>query len=119
MIDVLSEELISLPEAASLVPGRGTGKTADPKTLYRWADVGVRGVRLETIPAGTRLCTSREAMQRFFTALEARRSGPLAPAEDAPVARSEAQRQRDSERAARRLDGLMRGRTTQRRAASA
>ena len=38
-------------------------------TLRRWAGLGLRGVRLETIKVGARRCTSREALQRFVRRL--------------------------------------------------
>ncbi len=37
--------------------------------LYRWATEGLRGVHLETIQVGGTLCTSIEALQRFFERL--------------------------------------------------
>jgi hypothetical protein len=38
-------------------------------TIYRWATAGVAGVKLETIRVGGTLCTSFEALQRFFERL--------------------------------------------------
>ena len=38
-------------------------------TIYRWATKGMRGFRLETIRIGGTLCTSHEALQRFFDRL--------------------------------------------------
>ena len=46
MIDVLSEELLSLAQVAGMMPpGRG-GKRCNLATVYRWTDTGVRGVVL-------------------------------------------------------------------------
>lgn len=75
----LAEEVLSLTDAAKLLPRRRRGKKPHSSTLYRWATVGLRGVTLETLRVGGTLCTSREALQRFFVALGAQhgKSVPL------------------------------------------
>lgn len=65
MIDLQTETVVSLSEAAALLPRRRAGKRPHVATLYRWASRGCRGVVLETIQVGGTLCTSREAVQRF------------------------------------------------------
>lgn len=42
-----------------------------PSTMRRWAEEGCRGVRLETRRKGCRRQTSKEAVDRFFEALNA------------------------------------------------
>jgi len=71
MIDFVTEEVVSLNEAASHpgLPRRRRGKKPNVAILYRWAQVGVRGIRLETIQVGATKCTSVEALRRFFDAL--------------------------------------------------
>lgn len=71
MIDIKQEQPISLSRAArrSFLPRRRKGKRPHVATLYRWAQRGIRGVRLETIRVGGTLCTSVEAIQRFCDAL--------------------------------------------------
>lgn len=73
MIDLLTEDVLSLAQAAdqSVLPRRRGGKRPHASTLYRWATVGCRGVKLETIRFGGTLCTSLEALQRFTAALTA------------------------------------------------
>jgi len=68
MIDIQSEEVVSLTEAArsKYLPRRREGKRPHVATLFRWASRGVRGVVLETIQCGGTRCTSVEALQRFF-----------------------------------------------------
>ena len=68
MIEIQSEEVVSLTEAAKskCLPRRRKGKRPHVATLFRWATVGVRGVVLETIQCGGTRCTSVEAIQRFF-----------------------------------------------------
>ena len=80
MIDARLEKLVTLEEAAQLAPGIRPGKCASVAALRRWAKRGMRGIRLDTIIAGGRRCTSREAVQRFFELLtEAREPEPPKP----------------------------------------
>jgi hypothetical protein len=71
MIDINKESPVSLEAAASLdiLPTRRGGRRPVPATIFRWAQTGLRGVRLETIQVGGTKCTTREAMQRFFARL--------------------------------------------------
>lgn len=75
MICIRSEELLTLRQAARMLPSTRGNKGPHVSTLYRWAQRGVRGCRLETIPVGGIRCTSVEALQRFFDALAAEREG--------------------------------------------
>lgn len=69
MIDPLSEQLLTLTDAAKLLPRRRRGRKAHPASMYRYTTRGLRGVVLESIQvAGTR-CTSKEALSRWFAAL--------------------------------------------------
>jgi len=63
VIDIVSETLISLPEAARFLPS-----PPHPSTVFRWATRGVRGVQLETCLVGGRRFTSRRALQAFAEA---------------------------------------------------
>ena len=69
MIDIAHETVLSLTEASRLLPRRRGGKHPHVSTLYRWASVGLDGVRLDTIRIGGTLCTSIRALQRFFEAI--------------------------------------------------
>src|SRR5262245_18591306 len=76
MIDSASETLVSLAQAADELPRRRRGRKTHVSTLYRWATVGCRGVILESSQIGGTRCTSREALQRFYTCLsDGRRAG--------------------------------------------
>ena len=68
MIDIASETVIPLTEAAKHLPAKPSGKHPHPVTLARWATEGIHGVRLETIRVGKTVCTSLEALQRFCEA---------------------------------------------------
>lgn len=80
MIDISSEELLTLAQASRLLPGRPS-----VATLWRWRHRGVGGRRLETVVIGGRPYTSKEALQRF-----ARQLG----GNDTPTIRSPARRER-------------------------
>ncbi len=71
MIDIQKEEVVSFSEAAKRLPRRRAGKKPHVATLYRWASRGLRGSHLETIQIGGTMCTSVEALQRFFGRLSA------------------------------------------------
>jgi len=96
-IDIRSERLITLEEAAEMVPGRDEGKRVHPITVALWARRGKRGIRLETILAGTRTCTSVEALCRFFEAITNAPSGQEARDKASYPARS----RREAKRATR------------------
>jgi hypothetical protein len=101
MIVVAIETTLPLAEVPRHVPSRRGGKRLHQATAFRWAKVGVRGVRLETIRVGGTLCTSVEALQRFFERLSATDTD-----EPTPTIRTPAARQRAHERADRELDQL-------------
>jgi hypothetical protein len=79
MIDLLSEDLISLTNATALFPPRRRGKKPNISTLYRWAQRGCRGVTLESIQVGGTRCTSRQALARFIDALTQQSGNPHQP----------------------------------------
>ncbi len=66
MIQLQSEQLLSLQQAAELLPG-----TPALSTLHRWRQLGVRGVKLETCLIGGKRYTSTQALQRFTDAVTA------------------------------------------------
>jgi len=68
-IDPISEQLISLNDAAKLFPKNTRGKHPHISCLYRHTKSGCRGVVLESIQAGSVRSTSREAVARFFERL--------------------------------------------------
>lgn len=66
MIDLTREKLITLKQAAALVPSR-KGKTVSARTVYHWCRVGHEGRKLESVrrPSGEWLTTA-EALGRFL-----------------------------------------------------
>ena len=70
-IDVLTEQCVSLSEAAKLLPRVRGRKPPHPMTLYRWAVTGLKAnsgqrVQLETTWVGGTRMTSIDALERFF-----------------------------------------------------
>jgi hypothetical protein len=88
-IDIQSEQVITFAQATEHLPRVRRGKKLNIATLYRWARSGRRGVILESIPIGGTLCTSLEALQRFFDELGSMRR-EVRPSTGPPRARTSA-----------------------------
>ncbi len=63
-INIRNEQLLSLSDASRALPPID-GKRPHVSTLWRWCKRGIRGVRLEYVRLGHRICTSQEALGRF------------------------------------------------------
>jgi len=101
---VLSEDLISLKEAAKILPPRRGGKRPSLSCMFRWASRGVCGVVLETWSLGGGRVTSKQALARFLERVtQARRQDTN---KQAVVAHTETIRRARSERAGAVLDAL-------------
>jgi hypothetical protein len=104
-IDLRSETLFPLNQLPERYPlaGRG-GKKLHPSTGFRWAQHGVRGVRLEFARCGGTLYTSDEAVARWVERLTEGAEPPAAPVSatraNTPV------RRRELDRVDRELDRL-------------
>jgi hypothetical protein len=72
MIDPTVERLITLADAAELIPRRRAGKKCDVSCLYRWTSRGLRGVRLDYLQCGGKRATSAAALGRFYEELTAK-----------------------------------------------
>lgn len=83
------EELITLTDACRILPRRRRGRQPSPSTLYRWAQKGIRGVRLETVQIAGTKCTSRRMLADFFQRLSAPSSASAEAAERAHKADEE------------------------------
>jgi|SRR5262249_20238863 len=79
MINLLTENVVHLVEAARLVPPGPSGRPPHLSTLLRWINPGVRGVRLEAARLGGRWVTIKQALQRFADRLTAAQAGPPPP----------------------------------------
>lgn len=76
MINIASEQLISLAEAAGMLPCGRKGRYPNVKTVYAWTTHGCRKILLASIQAGGRRVTSKEAVQRFIQELTAAAGTP-------------------------------------------
>ncbi len=65
-IDIAKERLLSMPQACREIHGRPS-----IRSLWRWINQGVNGVRLESVLIGSRRYTSSEAIARFVEACSA------------------------------------------------
>jgi hypothetical protein len=99
---LFDEELLTLCEAAKALPAVG-GCRIHTSTLWRWSTKGVKGVRLETRRLGGRIFTSREALERFATAL-AEAGSPHREGHSMARARTSARRAKDVAAANAELD---------------
>jgi hypothetical protein len=76
MIDMTTSDpkrLLTLKQAAGLMPRLRSNRPVTMATIWRWATYGLRGIRLETIQVGGVKCTTRVALQAFFEAVQAAR----------------------------------------------
>lgn len=71
-IEITKEQVITLADAARLLPRRRAGRKPHVSTIHRWASRGLKGILLETLAVGGTTCTSVEALQRFFDSLSQR-----------------------------------------------
>ncbi len=70
MPNLLTEKLITFTQAVRHnLPHLRADRPVSPSTLWRWASAGLKGIRLETVKIGGATCTSVEALERFFAAL--------------------------------------------------
>lgn len=81
MIDISRESCFRLAEAPRHLPSRN-GKRVSTSTVFRWAQRGVQGCRLEVIRIGGALHTSTEALQRFANVLTNKKYGSDNPSTD-------------------------------------
>ena len=77
------EELMTLTQAAKCLP-KVDGKKPCVCTLWRWCRTGLRGVFLQHVRVGRRVCTTRSALLRFFSAVAELDQQAAAPARSQP-----------------------------------
>jgi hypothetical protein len=70
MIDIAREPLLTMAQAAQLVPARNGRKHVAAISIWRWCKYGSRGIKLESVRRPDRTwLTSAAAVGRFLTAL--------------------------------------------------
>ena len=113
MINITDETVLPLARAAKTLPRKRNGKPTHTATLYRWSSAGLRGIKLEVIRVGGCVCTSTEALQRFFDRLtesDTRRARRRRPQQMEAAASGDRQRESaggaDAAEVERQLDEL-------------
>jgi hypothetical protein len=82
-IDTREEQVYPLNAIRKfLPPSPRTGNPVHPSVVFRWIKRGLKAgdgttVHLDAVKAGNNLCTSREAVERFFSDLTARSGLPI------------------------------------------
>ena len=99
MIDVGRDELLSLKEAAAIIPSSRPGRRVCLCTIWRWMCEGLAdGTKLDSVKLGAGRFTTREAIAEFSARLTEKRYGrdPDADPDDqpAPAVRMRTPRQR-------------------------
>ena len=94
-IDMKTEELITLADATHVLP-RLNGRRLHSSTIWRWAVKGVGSVKLDYLKIGGRIVTSREALNRFSSALA---DSDRRPGESQKAHRPEGKHSTDGQRA--------------------
>jgi hypothetical protein len=97
MIDPENAELRPLSYLARKVPNRRGGEGINVATPWRWAQIGVNGIRLRTTMVGGIRMASEADVARFFAELTAAADGSPAPS------RTPKQRERAIQAAEREL----------------
>ena len=97
-IDLQNEQVLSLTDASKALP-KIDGKRLHVSTLWRWCRKGIRGIQLDYVRLGHRVCTSVEALSRFTQQL-AESDGQHKPAQSStsqqPKSRTDCQRRHDN-----------------------
>lgn len=87
MIDFHSEELIPLSAVPKLkaFASLRQGRRLSLSTVWRWANYGIGGRKLETIKLGGQRCTSMAALQRFVNVDD--KDGQRRPSSKSPMSK--------------------------------
>jgi hypothetical protein len=107
VIDTTVEKLITFSEAARVVPSRHPGRKLATVTVWRWAEYGVQGIKLESVYVGGSRYTSREALQRFAMATTTARQGGTPAPPPSPVGRRQERRERELARTNAEVDAML------------
>jgi hypothetical protein len=104
-IDIRTEQLLTLSQAARLLPPSRRGRPASLSCVLRWVLSGTKDpagniVRLEAVRLGPKWVTSQEALQRFADRLTPRLDEPT------QKARTPTSRERAAIRAKKQLEAV-------------
>jgi len=76
-------EYVNIGQAARLFPHSASGKHPSPPTIWRWYQLGIRGIKLKTWKIGGGRYTTRQAIAEFIAATTAAAEN-VAPPEEPP-----------------------------------
>jgi len=104
MIDLSAETILSLKEAATLIPPVRQGRPVSFNCILRWILKGSKTVdgqivKLEGLRIGGRWVTSREAIQRYAEALTPQTAAPSR-------SRTACQHRREAQKAEQELERM-------------
>jgi hypothetical protein len=108
-VDIRTEQLLSLPQAARRFPPYRQDRPVNPSTVWRWISAGVklpdgRRVKLGAVRLSGRWLTSVEAIERFIAAQTPDLDAGV-PA-STPPPRTSGQRRRVAEKAGEELERM-------------
>ena len=76
MHKLITEDTISLREAAAMLPRGRNGRPVHQTTINRWVRRGIRGHRLEAVRVGGSIFTSTQALARFISLISEEEEHP-------------------------------------------
>lgn len=79
VINVGTEQLLTLSQLAKRLPRHRNDRPVHPSTCHRWRSPGVRGIRLECVRIGGIWHTSWQSFQKFCERLTAIENGTPEP----------------------------------------
>lgn len=94
-LDLDTDELLTVEQAAALFPGGAGRASVDDSTVRRWMRKGTKGVRLQAAVVGNRTYTTRRWVEEFIAACTEAAMGEHAK----PVTSAASARQRARESA--------------------
>lgn len=108
MVDVYNERLVAIRDVPKLLPKRPSGRPVHVSAVYRWVSRGVQGAKLEAVRIGGTLYTSVEAIQRFAVVKDSPANNQFQHS-----SRISPRRQEEIENATRRVQTILKLRTSQ------
>ncbi len=103
MIEIANEQLVPIRDVPKRLPPRSNGRRIHISAVYRWAQRGVRGMKLDTVKIGGTTYTSIEALQRFAG------RQLLGPLDQPSTTTTPAARRRQIEAAAKQVRSILGG----------
>lgn len=66
MLDFAKDQLIPIGDVRLYLPRTPTGRLRSTRSIYRWAQQGLRGVVLETVKIGATTYVTHSSLNTFF-----------------------------------------------------